>query len=77
MEEKHSINKYIAQKMRARRAALGITQAELAYRMAISPQQIQKYESGKSSMSVHRLLQICRVLEVKTSYFLDHYTPSN
>lgn len=47
------------------RIARGYTQADLARRLRLKPQQIQRYEATRySSVSFHRLLEIARALEV-------------
>ena len=47
------------------RIARGYTQAELARRLHLKPQQIQRYEATRyHSVSFNRLLEIARALEV-------------
>jgi HTH-type transcriptional regulator/antitoxin HigA len=47
------------------RLARGYTQAELAKRLKLNPQQIQRYEATRyRSVSFARLMQIAQVLEV-------------
>jgi transcriptional regulator with XRE-family HTH domain len=49
---------------------LGFTLQELASRVGISFQQIQKYEAGDSRMPVSRLQEIAHVLDVPITWFL-------
>jgi transcriptional regulator with XRE-family HTH domain len=51
------ISNYIGQRIRERRKLLKLSQGELAKAVGISPQQIQKYESGANQISVVRLLK--------------------
>ncbi|HBM13092.1 MAG TPA: hypothetical protein DD390_10390 [Rhodospirillaceae bacterium] len=47
------------------------TQKGLAEACGISPPQIQKYECGQNRISVARLLDIARALDVEPVYFID------
>lgn len=53
----------IGARIRSRREALRITQAQLAAGSAVTFQQIQKYERGVNRVSAARLLQIAAVLK--------------
>ena len=46
---------------------LGLTQTELAKRILVTFQQVQKYEKGANGTSSYRLLQISEALDVKVS----------
>ena len=59
----------IAGRLREARKLAGLRQRELAEKLAVSPQQIQKYESGENRISAGRLWQLCKVLEMKPAYF--------
>ena len=48
----------------------------LAAAIGVSYQQLQKYETGASSITIGRLLQFAAALEVEVSYFLDGLSPS-
>jgi transcriptional regulator with XRE-family HTH domain len=63
------INKEIGQKIRQMRKHWGLSQMELAERMGISFQQIQKYEKGATSISVSRLQQISDALGIEITVF--------
>lgn len=47
----------------------GISQMGLAEMIGVSYQQVQKYESGKSSISIERLLDIAEALDVPVTRF--------
>ncbi len=51
------------------RKAKGISQMELAERIGITYQQLQKYEKGKSKITVERLVDIAKALDVSISVF--------
>ena len=54
-----------------RRAFLGLSQTDLAGRMDVSYQQVQKYESGNNAVSASRLYQLAQSLEVPIEYFFQ------
>lgn len=60
----------IGERIRARRAELGLTQQELAVTLGLSYQQIQKYENGSNQITVTRLLALAERLQVPVAYFL-------
>lgn len=55
--------------VRQRRLVLGMTQDELAHAVDVTFQQIQKYENGKNRISVSRLCQIAKALDVSPAEF--------
>jgi transcriptional regulator with XRE-family HTH domain len=55
--------------MRRRRVAVGLTLNELASRVGVSIQQLQKYEAGDSRIPASRLQEIARVLAVPITWF--------
>ncbi len=67
---------YIGDKIRRRRAELGLTQEELGRGLEISYQQIQKYESGANRISASRLLTLARRLGVEVGWFFDGFETS-
>jgi transcriptional regulator with XRE-family HTH domain len=48
-----------------------LTQAELADKLNVTFQQIQKYEKGKNRMSAAMMVQIAAVLDVDVQYLFD------
>ena len=61
----------IGQKIKQLRKERGFTQMDLADRINVSYQQVQKYEKGETQISVQRLSSIARALEVPITIFLD------
>lgn len=55
--------------LRARRTALGLTQADIGVAAGVTAQQVQKYESGVNSIVPSRLSRIARALDVPVSFF--------
>lgn len=62
--------KALGKKIRTIRTKKGFSQSDLAERLNVSYQQIQKYESGKSSISLDRLIDISAALEVRPEALL-------
>ena len=64
---------HVGERIRERRAELGLTQEDLGGTLQISYQQIQKYETGANRISAGRLFEIASALDVGISYFFDGY----
>ena len=60
----------IAEKIRARRIALGISQEKLAETLGITFQQVQKYEKGLNRISACRLVPLAEALRCRASDLL-------
>ncbi|NVM23111.1 MAG: helix-turn-helix transcriptional regulator [Desulfobacterales bacterium] len=65
------IDKKIGSKIKQIRKGWGLSQTELAERIGISFQQIQKYEKGSTRLSVMRLQQISEALGVNIIAFFE------
>lgn len=61
----------ISQRIRQIRQEAGMSQQTLGHALDVSFQQIQKYETGANRISVNRLLQIARALNVDIRCFFD------
>lgn len=69
-----SIDAEIGLRMRRLRNSRQLSQEELAARIGISCQQLQKYESGANRVSASRLVQLADALSVEISLFLRDAT---
>jgi transcriptional regulator with XRE-family HTH domain len=58
-------------RLKALRIGRGLTQVKLAEPLGVTFQQINKYESGASDLSVSRLLALARVLDIPPSLLLE------
>lgn len=65
------INKKIGEKIRQLRKGWGLSQSELAEKIGVSFQQVQKYEKGSTRVSVMRLQQISEVFGVDIASFFE------
>ena len=59
----------IGRRLRERRTLLGISQEDLARRIGLSFQQLQKYETGENRISAARLFRLSLELEVPIAWF--------
>jgi transcriptional regulator with XRE-family HTH domain len=72
-----TFTKTIGQKVKALRRINKLTQIELASKMGLTFQQVQKYEKGISSLNPDRLKQIASIFDVKVGYFFDESDKDN
>jgi len=68
---KHPVDAHVGKRIRHRRWMVGMTQQQLADRVGIKFQQIQKYETGMNRVSASRLWDIAEVLGVAISFFFE------
>lgn len=68
---KHPVDAHVGKRIRHRRWMVGMTQQQLAEKVGIKFQQIQKYETGMNRVSASRLWEIADVLGVPISFFFD------
>jgi transcriptional regulator with XRE-family HTH domain len=61
----------IGQRIRLRRRVVGMAGEELAKRLAITYQQVQKYERGENRISASRLAEIATILETPLPWFFE------
>jgi len=68
---KHPVDVHVGKRVRHRRWMVGMTQQQLAERVGIKFQQIQKYETGMNRVSASRLWDIAETLSVPVSFFFE------
>nr|WP_111298060.1 helix-turn-helix transcriptional regulator [Paracoccus saliphilus] len=68
---KHSVDVHVGKRIRHRRWMIGMTQQQLADKVGIKFQQIQKYETGMNRVSASRLWDIARAVDVPVSFFFE------
>jgi transcriptional regulator with XRE-family HTH domain len=61
----------LGQRIRQAREARGLTQEQLAERIARDQRSVSEYESGKRRIYAHDLPNIARALNVPVMYFFD------
>jgi transcriptional regulator with XRE-family HTH domain len=69
----HRVGDHVGERIRVRRTEMGLTQEELARQLAISYQQVQKYETGANRISAGRLYEIALKLTTDIAYFFEGF----
>ncbi|MBT4921559.1 MAG: helix-turn-helix transcriptional regulator [Rickettsiales bacterium] len=70
----HPIDVYVGKRVRFKRKVMGLTQSDLAQKVDITFQQIQKYEKGENRVSASMLYQIAQSLNTSVSFFFEGYS---
>jgi transcriptional regulator with XRE-family HTH domain len=65
------IDGIIGEAIRSHRAEGGLSQRELGESLGVTFQQIQKYESGKNSVSASRIPDLCNALGVSVEQLFE------
>lgn len=68
---KHPVDIHVGKRIRHRRWMVGMTQQQLAEKVGIKFQQIQKYETGMNRVSASRLWDISDAMDNDVSFFFD------
>jgi transcriptional regulator with XRE-family HTH domain len=68
---KHPVDAHVGKRVRHRRWMIGMTQQQLADKVGIKFQQIQKYETGMNRISASRLWDIADSLGVTIAFFFE------
>jgi transcriptional regulator with XRE-family HTH domain len=77
LKNQRSTGKYdleLGKRIRLRRVELGISQSDLADKLGVSFQQVQKYEKGVNRVGASRLQQIATALDVPVTFFYESQT---
>ena len=67
------LDRHVGERIRERRAELGLTQEDLGTTLRISYQQVQKYETGANRVSAGRLYEIATALHTNIAFFFESY----
>ena len=67
----NGIDSAVGQRIRQRRKSLGLSQTELAVRVGVKFQQVQKYETGVNRVAASRLWKIAETLKVPITFFFE------
>src|SRR6201986_996370 len=71
------VDKYVGSRVRMRRIMLGMSQEKLGEALALTFQQIQKYEKGPNRVGPSRIQQISEILQVPVSFLFEGGPTSN
>ena len=66
-----SIDAHVGGRLRRQRLLAGMSQEELANRLGLTFQQIQKYEKGRNRMGAGRLYELAKIFNVKVQFFFE------
>lgn len=67
----NSVDTHVGARVRSLRILRNMTQTDLADRLDLSFQQLQKYETGANRVSASKLYLIAKVLGVEAAYFFE------
>lgn len=67
------IDREIGQRLRGARTLRGLSQSEVADKVGLSFQQIQKYEAGHSRVTAAKLSELARVFALPVGFFFGEY----
>ena len=73
----NEIDKHIGGKILSLRLALGLSRDQLAKKLDVTQQQLQKYEKGTNRISVSRLVVIAKALSQGVSFFYEGLSDDN
>ena len=68
-----AMDQFVGAKLRRRRLLLDLTQQELAQKIGVTFQQIQKYEKGLNRIGAGRLYKIATELDIPISFFYEDF----
>ncbi len=64
-------DQHVGRRLRSRRQELKLSQQDLADRLGVTFQQVQKYERGANRVSAGRLFDLAQALETRIAYFYE------
>lgn len=67
----HPVDVHVGKRLKQIRTLRRMSQTDVAKRLDLSFQQIQKYEIGSNRIAASRLFELSRILDVPTSYFFE------
>lgn len=67
----HPIDVHVGKRLKQMRRLRRMSQTDVAKRLDLSFQQVQKYEIGSNRIAASRLFELSQILDVPTSYFFE------
>ncbi|MDW4500526.1 helix-turn-helix transcriptional regulator [Sulfitobacter sp. D35] len=67
----HPVDVHVGKKLKQIRTMRRLSQTDVARKLNLSFQQIQKYEIGSNRIAASRLYELSEILGVPTSYFFE------
>tara|TARA_B100001939_G_C16454794_1_gene410491 strand:+ start:24 stop:287 length:264 start_codon:yes stop_codon:yes gene_type:complete len=71
-ESEKLFNQAVGLKIKSRRNELNLTQTEVAKKLGVTFQQVQKYEKGTNGCSAKRIADIGKALNITVLYFFSN-----
>jgi len=65
------VDAYVGSQLKSLRKSTRLSQTDLAKKVGVTFQQIQKYERGTNRIGASRLWDFCKVLDVAPGHFFD------
>ena len=65
------VDAHVGSRIRLRRKLLGLSQQQLAERLGLTFQQVQKYERGVNRVSASKLYETAQVLQASVTHFFE------
>ncbi|UWR22913.1 helix-turn-helix domain-containing protein [Sulfitobacter sp. S190] len=67
----HPVDEHVGRKLKQIRTLRRFSQTEVANKLGLSFQQIQKYEIGSNRIAASRLFELAQIFDVSPSYFFE------
>lgn len=67
----HPVDIHVGRKLKQIRTLRRLSQTDVARKLNLSFQQIQKYEIGSNRVAASRLFELAQILDVQPSYFFE------
>lgn len=67
----HPVDIHVGRKLKQIRTLRRLSQTDVARKLNLSFQQIQKYEIGSNRVAASRLFELAQILDVEPSYFFE------
>lgn len=68
------VDLHIGARVRGARSMRGLTRRDLAVRLGVSEQTVEKYERGEARIMASRIWQISQILDAPASFFYDEFS---
>ncbi len=70
---RHPIDRHVGSKLKQARQLRNLSQTEVAKRLELSFQQLQKYENGANRISASKLFELAQILNVPIPFFFEGF----
>ena len=75
MSKSHNFDIQLGRRLRAQRLAHGLSQEELADKLDITFQQVQKYEKGTNRLTAARMRELSAIFDIPISTLYGEHPP--